>query len=87
MSENKAFDIMHGEERRMEIQDVKSAQRDEKIGVLTKEYYKDVGTFFEWIQSIEIDDIKAYENLFYQITEKEFTDYCEEKATEEIDDE
>ena len=94
-----AFDIMHGEERRMEIADVKATQRDEKIGLLTLEYINDIGTFFEFIQSIEIGDngpffeelhkdlLKGVPSNLRDRLSSLYTDYCEEKATSEVDDE
>lgn len=98
MNINEAADIMYGEERKMEIADVKAATRDEKIGQLTKEYFEDVGTFFEWIQLIEIDEKDYYSPIHKCMTGKfmydvgskltnEFCKFCEGKAIEEIDNE
>jgi len=97
MNAKDAADIMYGEERRMEVADVKSAKRNERIGQLTKEYFNDVGTFFEFIQSIEIseDDSQKYEYLHLSLKNdtlcagaqlsRLFNNFCEEKATEEMD--
>ena len=94
-----AKDIMYSEERKMEIADVKSVQRNERIGQLTLEYINDVGTFFEFIQSIEIGDngpffeeihkglLKSVPSNLRDRLSILYTNYCEEKATSEVDDE
>ena len=94
-----AFDIMHGEERRMEIVDVKAVQRNEKIDQLAMEYFEDAGTFFEFIQKIEIgeDDSQKYEYLHASLRHdtlcagaqlsRLFNTYCKEKAIEGVDNE
>jgi len=97
MNAKDAADIMYGEERRMEVADVKSAKRNERIGQLTKEYFNDVGTFFEWIQNIEIGaDSSAFEKIHSGLScglicEAGFhialllKEYCEEKAEKDYD--
>lgn len=91
------LDIMHDEERRTEIADVEAAKRNERIGVLTKEYIEDVGAFFEFIQGIEIGDSDTFSRLHekivgghtgeaWRIMNSLFESYCEEKAIKEIDE-
>ena len=88
------------EERKMENKTMADDDRNERIGDLTREYLNDVGTFFEWIQGIEVseDDNNFYNNFHYNIIQgrkvtvwlyihKLFSTYCERKAIKEIDDE
>jgi len=75
-------------------------RRSELIAQKKKEYFEDVGTFFEFIQNIEISNKDSF--IFEDMHKKMqrgwgkrvglhlydlFNEYCERLAAKEIDDE
>lgn len=81
-------------ERQRDAQDQKDAQMDERINEKTKEYFEDTGTFFEFIQCIEIDndDLLFFGGLHKDLLSGDalnvtdrltdlFMSYCQSKAS------
>ena len=93
-----ASDFYPADMRKLDMIDKEGEERDELIAKKKDEKLKDMGTFLEWFQDIEIDD-KNYalaEDIHEGIINDDgvisgtclhiiYEDHCEELATKEVD--
>lgn len=89
-----AADLLYPSDmRKLDMIDTQGEERDKRIAKQTREYFEDPGTFFEFIQNIEIDinDIGLYGDMHVclirslpdtalSILNELFEKYCEDKA-------
>ena len=85
-------------DRQRDAEEMKAEEREQNISDCQKAYFEDVGTFFEFIQNIEIavDEEPFYEGFHKDVlndncvnVNDRFTDlymsYCREKAVKDVD--